>query len=245
MVRFDSMGGRNVRRHQGWGQRGRRRGRGGRGLSLVEVLVCAAIAAMMLLATGVAFRASVMAYRDSSERNLLIGAGRGALVQMIGEIRQADAHAPINDAVMPTATTQFAMGQVVENGGIQMLKKQPDAEDPEIVPGAPGTYVLITYRHDAVNRQVVRTRYAGGTTTTEVVARYVQEFKVRMEPVRSAANAYAGNTSFDLLLRAVVSMTLANVDGTGKRAVAEGSGLVTVRLVDAAVPRKSFSLGGL
>jgi Tfp pilus assembly protein PilW len=213
-----------------------------RGLALVEVLVCASIAAMMLTATAVAFKASVMAYRDNTERNMLISSGRSAMRQLVWEIRQADAHGPVNDAAAPNAVTQFAAGQVVENGGIQLLKKQPDADDPAVVPGNSATYVLITWRYDAGNKQVVRSRaVGGGAATSTVVARYVQDFQVRLEPARSAANVAAGNTSFDLLLRAVVSMTMQNVDGGGKMIVNQGSGLVSERLVDAAVPRKNFS----
>jgi hypothetical protein len=189
----------------------------------------------------VAFRASVMAYRDSTERDLLISSGRGAMARIIAEIRQADAHGPVNDALLPAATTLFASGQVVENGGIELLKKQPDADDPAIVPGDANTYVLITYRHDPAAMQVVRTRSSAAGTTTAVVADYVKEFRVRLEPARSALNTYAGNTSFDLLLRAVVSMTMANVDARGTRLNNQGSGQVSVRFVDAAVPRKNFA----
>jgi len=212
-----------------------------RGLSLVEILLCVAIAAMMLLATGIAFRASVMSYRDNTERNLLTSTGRNVLNKIIAEIRQADAHGPVNDSTLPNATTLFASGQITENAGIQLLKKQPDTDDPNIVPGNSNTYVLITYSYDPATFRILRTRSAAGVTTTDTVADYVQDFKVRMEPVRSAANVAAGNTSFDLLLRAVVFISLDNTDANGKMLNTQGNGLITTRLIDAAVPRKNFA----
>ena len=218
------------------------RRRAPRGLSLVELLLCASIAAMMLTATGVAFRASVQAYRDNTDRNMLLAHGRVAMRQMISEIRQADAHGPINDANVPNAVTLFAAGQTIENGGIQILKKQPDADDPNIVPGNSGTWVLITWQFDSANKQITRSRsVGGGAMTTDVIAKYVQDLKVRMEPARSPTNVATGNPSFDLLYRAVVTMVLQDVDGTGNRALITGTNFVTERLVDAAVPRKNFS----
>jgi len=217
----------------------RRRRRGG--LALIELLICSSICAMMLTATAVAFRASVQSYRDNTDRNMLLSNGRTAMRQIINEIRQADAHGPVNDTLVPNATTLFASGQTIENTGIQYLKTQPDAADPAIVPGNSATYVLITWQYDPVNKQINRTRSVNGVAVTAVAANYVQDFKVRMEPARSAANVASGNTSFDLLLRAVVTMTLQNVDSTGKMLTNQGTTFVIERLVDAAVPRKSFS----
>jgi hypothetical protein len=213
-----------------------------RGLALIEVLICASVAAMMLTATAVAFRASVGVYHDSSDRNMLLSQGRIAMRELINEIRQADAHGPVNDSLVSNATTLFAQGQIIENGGIQMLKTQPDADEPGIVAGNAATYVLLTWQYDATTKQLKRTRSLNGVDpVTGVVANYVQGFAVRMEPARSAANITAGNTSFDLLLRAVVTIQLQNVDGTGAAQFKEGSGQVTERLIDAAVPRKNFS----
>jgi hypothetical protein len=166
--------------------------------------------------------------------------------QLISEIRQADAHGPINDTTVPNAVTLFAAGQTTENSGIQLLKTQPDVDDPTIVKGV--SEVVISWQYDVANKQIIRTRsfinIASGSvlsTSTAVMASYVQEFKVRMEPARSAANIASGNTSFDLLLRAVVTMTMQNLDSSGKMILNQGSGLVTERLLDAAVPRKNFA----
>ncbi len=197
---------------------------------------------MLLTATAVAFRSSIMAYRDNTDRNLLLSQGRIAMRQLITEIRQADAHGPVNDAAVPNATTLFAQGLATENTGIQFLKNQPDADDPAITPGNASTYVLITWSFDPVHYQLTRTRSVGaGTPVTAVMANFVQDFKVRMEPGRSAANVAGGNPNYDILTRAVVNMALQNVDATGKTQFNQGSGLVTERLIDAAVPRKNYS----
>jgi hypothetical protein len=197
---------------------------------------------MLLTATAIAFRASVMAYRDNSDRDILISHGRIAMRQLVGEIRQGCAHGPINDSTVPNATTLFAAGQVIENSGIQILKNQPDSDDPGVVPGSPSTYVLVTWQFDSANRKVTRTRSVGGLNpVTSTIALYVQDFKVRMEPARSAANIASGNTAYDLLLRAVVTINMQNVDPSGKISFNQGGGIATERLIDAAVPRKNFS----
>ena len=213
------------------GFKGRRRG-----LALIEVLICSSIAALMLTTTAIAFRASVGVYRDNTDRNLLLSHGRIAMHQLINEIRQADVHGPIDDAAVPDADVRFASGLTTENGGIQMVKKQPDADEPDIIAGNSNTYVRITWQYDTPNRRITRTR-----SVTSTIALYVQDFKVRMEPARSAANVTSGSPSFDLLLRAVVSMTMQNVDASGKMQFNQGSGKVVERIVDAAVPRKNFS----
>jgi Tfp pilus assembly protein PilE len=213
-----------------------------RGLALVEVLICSCIAAMLLTATAVAFRSSIMAYRDNTDRNILLSQGRIAMRQLITEIRQADAHGPVNDSAVPNAVTLFAQGQAVENSGIQFLKNQPDSDDPAVIPGNAATYVLITWSFDPVHFQLTRTRsVGGGAAATTVMASFVQSFLVRLEPGRSAANVASGNPNYDILTRAVVSMSMQNLDATGKMLFNQGSGLVTERIIDAAVPRKNFS----
>ncbi len=213
-----------------------------RGLALIEVLLCASISALLLTATAVAFRSSVMAYRDNNDRNILVSEGRIMMRQMIQEIRQADQHGPINDATLPNATTLFAAGNPVENSGITFIKNQPDSDDPNIVPGNSTTYVLITWQFDPTHFQVTRTRsVGGGTPTTAIMCSFVQDFKVRLEPGRSAANVTSGNPAYDIMTRAVVSMAMQNVDTSGNMQWAQGNGLVTTRMIDAAVPRKYFA----
>ncbi len=114
-------------------------------------------------------------------------------------------------------------------------------DEPGIVVGVPSTYVSITWSYDTTNKQILRTRAVNGVSKSQVMVSYVQDFKVHMEPVRSLANVQAGLTTFDLLLRAVVTMQLQTVDSNGKLALNQGSGLVIERLVDAAVPRKNFA----
>jgi hypothetical protein len=213
-----------------------------RGLALIEVLLCSSIAAMMLTATAVAFRASVGVYRDNTDRNILLGHGRTALRQIIHEMRQADVHFPMNSTSNPNAETLFGSGQVVEVSGIQLLKKHADPDDPNIVTGTSSTWVLLKWEYNAANQTITRSRTVNNVQGPAVViAQYVKEFKVRMEPTRSAANLASGNTSFDLMLRGVVSILMQNADASGTTILKQGHGLVTERLIDAAVPRRNFA----
>jgi Tfp pilus assembly protein PilW len=205
------------------------RRRRSRGLSLFELLLCVSIGAMMLLATGIAFRASVMAYRDNTDRNMLISQGRTAMRQIISEIRQGDGHAPYTSSV----SAQFSAGQTVDDLGITITKTQPDVDDPSIVPGTQSTWVVISWSYDAAKQQILRKRALWGQTgVSSVIAQYVQSFNVHMEPLSAGSN---------VLQRAVVTIALRDVDASGKIALNQGSGLVTERLIDSAVPRKFFT----
>jgi hypothetical protein len=213
-----------------------------RGLALIEVLICATVASMLLTATAVAFRASVLAYRDNTDRNMLVSHGRLAMRQLINEIRQGDSHRPVNDTAVPNALGVFKAGLTIENGGIEITKTQRDADEPDIDPNDSATFVKLIWQYDPVKRCITRTRTVGaGTPSIATIALYVQDFQVRMEPARSAAHVASGDPTFDLLLRAVVSVTLQNIDGTGKMQFNQGSGQVVERIIDAAVPRKNFS----
>jgi hypothetical protein len=213
-----------------------------RGLALIEVLICATIASMMLTATAVTFRASVGAYRDNSDRNMLMSHGRIAMRQIIDEIRQGDRHQPLNDTAYPNAQDVFKAGLATEYDSIEITKTRKDASEKDIDSNDPSTYVTLTWQFDPVKRCLTRTRTVGGSNpTTTTIALYVQDFKIRMEPSRSAAHVLAGNPDFDLLLRAVVTITLQNVDGTGHMQFSQGSGQVVERIIDAAVPRKNYS----
>jgi hypothetical protein len=162
--------------------------------------------------------------------------------QLITEIRQGDEHKPVNDDAAPNARGVFEAGLTIENGGIEIKKTSPDADEPDIDPLDPSTFVTLTWQYEPVKQCITRTRTVGGANaTTTTVALYVQEFLVRMEPVRSPENIISGKLSFDLLQRAVVTMTLRNQDATGKMQFNQGNGLVTERIIDAAVPRKNFS----
>ena len=99
-----------------------------------------------------------------------------------------------------------------------MTKTQPDADEPNIVAGNSNTYVYITWQYDTVNHCITRTRSVGsGGGVVSTIALYVQDFNVRMEPARSAANVASGSVSFDLLLRAGVTMTMRTTKRTNLR----------------------------
>lgn len=213
-----------------------------RGLALPEVLICLTICSLLLTATAVAFNASVHSYRDNQERNQLLSNGKLALRQMVRDIRIADSHAPINDTIQANATTLFAAGTATENSGIQLVFSTPSGDFPSVSSSNNATWVYLKYAFNSTNKTIELTKQVGNQTpVTTTVARYVQDFRVRMEPARSTANVYSGNATYDILLRGVVSITLQNVDANGKMINNQGNQDVTIRLTDAAMPRKAFS----
>jgi Tfp pilus assembly protein PilW len=213
-----------------------------RGLALPEVLICLTVCSLLLTATALAFSASVHSYRDNQDRNQLLSNGKLALKQIIRDIRVADAHAPINDSAQTNATTLFAAGTATENSGIQVVFKTPSQEYPSVSASNSATWVYLKYSFNSTNKTIEITKQVGnGTPVTTTAARFVQDFRVRMEPARSTANVYSGNATYDILLRGVVTISLQNVDANGKMIDKQGNQDVTVRLTDAAMPRKAFS----
>ena len=61
-----------------------------RGLSLVEVLLCASIGAMILTAVAIAFRASFNSYKDNQQRGQMLNSVRGCVYSMTEDIRMSD-----------------------------------------------------------------------------------------------------------------------------------------------------------
>jgi hypothetical protein len=120
--------------------------------------------------------------------------------------------------------------------------KTPSQDYPSVSAGNSATWVYLKYAFNSDAKTIELTKQVGnGTPTTVTVARFVQDFRVRMEPARSTTNVYSGNPTYDILLRAVVTMTLQNVDASGKMIDNQGNQDVVIRLTDAAMPRKSFS----
>jgi len=153
-----------------------------RGLALIEILICASIASMMLTATAIAFRASMGAYRDNSDRDMLMSHGRLAMRQLVNEIRQADSHRPVNDVDVPNAQNVFKAGLTTEMAASR-LPKLARCRRTQYCPGDDSTKVVLTWQYDPIKRCITRTRTVGGANaTTTTVALYVQDFKVRMNP---------------------------------------------------------------
>ena len=230
-----------VTQHSTLLSRSRRR----RGLSLVEVMLCAGIGAMLLTSVAVAFRSSFNSYKDSQQRGQMLNAARGFMYRITSDIRMCDSAAPYdpNATTLSTENAEFSSGQVPgstkaglpsANGsgtiGIQMVKTHSDSWDPLASATNP---VVITYWMDTTKMQVMCTRKYGSVAPTPApVCSFVQTFQIYMMPVFT--------TSGYVFRRAVVDMSLANKDANGNRILTDGGQDLTLTFSDAAVPRKTY-----
>jgi len=212
-----------------------------RGLSLPEVLLCATISALLLTACGVAFKASFASYRAHQERQSLMAIGRTTLARLARDIRASDLHGPINTANQATVSSQFAAGTMTDTPGIQMIKQTADADDPSVNAAVSTTWVLYTYQFSAATHTITLTRTVNGVSTTVTLAPCVSDFHVYMTPTRSATNVLTGNPTYDILLRATLSITLTNRDGSNNKVIQDGDGVESERFIEAAMPRKTFT----
>jgi Tfp pilus assembly protein PilW len=226
-----------------------------RGLGVVELLVCLGISSMLLTAVGFAYLGSFNSFRDSQERGQMLNLGRGFMSQIIADIRMCDGGVPYDpsSSVNSVETLQFAdltipgnptSGPPVSGGsgaiGITLVKTHPDGFDSTASIASP---VSITYQFDSTNKQIIRTRTQGASTTVTIACTCVQNFKVYLQPVLIPANAQTGSPAHVALLRAVVSTTMQNKDGNGNQIIAKGGQLLTLVLSDSAMPRCTF--GGI
>jgi hypothetical protein len=223
------------------------RRRRARGLSLVEVMVCTSLMAMLFLAVGIFFRASLAAYRDHQQRSTMLWGGRRFLQDITAALRVSDDAAPYD----PTAAISTSINRQYQAGGmpgypdaglssdggdgvagIQILKQHPDRDDPNASPANP---VILTYWFDKPNRRVLMKRQQSGTTSdAQVVCTCVQSMAIYMQPAPGSAAGRA-------LRRAVVQISLANRDAQGNPILAGGGQDLTLTLADAAWPRRNFA----
>jgi Tfp pilus assembly protein PilW len=214
-----------------------------RGLSMVEVLMCVTIGAMLLTSVAVAFRSSFNSYKDSQQRGQMLNAARGVMYRITSDIRMCDSAAPYdpNATVLATENTQFSSGKVPGSPtpglsgaggsgvlGIQLVKTHSDSWDPLASATNP---VIISYWLNTATMQIMCTRQYGSVAPTPTpVCSFVQTFQIYMLPVFS-------NSGY-VFRRAVVDMSLANKDANGNRILVDGGQDLTLTFSDAAVPRK-------
>jgi len=184
-----------------------------RGVGLVEMLISLAIAAALLTATAVALNASAQAYAINQEQASLMQQARVAMHRIVTSIRITHLHAPA-DAVL---AADFADGFTVTGTAIGMIDK---------------TGADIVYRYDADNHLIL----AVIDDVPHVLARGVERFTIRMEPMRSAESARTGG-SWDLLKRATVTITVRTTPQTAQSS--ETTGVQTVTLSAAVAPRQN------
>ncbi len=183
------------------------------GLGLMEMMVSLSIVAALLTATAVALDASVKAYAINQEQASLMQQARIAVDRIAAYVRASREHSPV-DANQAAA---FASGLTVADNGITLFDQA-------------GSEVSFTY--DAPNKRVMATLNG----TPHVLARGVEAFVVRMEPMRSATSIKTGG-SWDLLRRATILITVrTNSETSG---VGETRSQQTVTLCAAVVPRQN------
>jgi len=181
-------------------------------MGLIELLVSFAIAAALLAATAVAVDASFRSYAVNAEQAALMQQARIALHRMTSSVRATRAHAPASVSLR----AEFASGATVTDTGIAMFDE---------------TGAEVVYRWDQSQRCLI----AEIEGVSHVLARGVEAFSVRMEPMRSAAALKSGG-AWDLLKRAEVLLTIRTDDPAH---VAESTGAQTLTLSAAAVPRQN------
>jgi prepilin-type N-terminal cleavage/methylation domain-containing protein len=175
-----------------------------RGVGLVELLIALAISALLLTATAVAVDASFKAYANNQEESSLLQQGRMALNRLVTSIRTSDTHAPTD----PKLLTNFKNGAKVTGSAIAMFQED-------------GTNII--YRYDAAKQQLI----AEVNGKPYILARGVLAFQVTMEPMRSE-DALRTGSSYDLLRRANILITIHTTDQTAQASETTGKHPVTL-----------------
>jgi prepilin-type N-terminal cleavage/methylation domain-containing protein len=184
-----------------------------RGVTIVELLVSLAIAAMLLTATAVAVDASFKAYSVNQLTSDLQQRARVALHRMVSEIRSSTAHEPVS----PSARSLFASGVEADDNGIVLFR--PDGEE-------------LRFFHDAQNQLLIARLDGIDRTLLEGVT----NFRVTLTPMYS----YVGGNirrRVAVLQRASLLLTVRNVRTSAD--VNEQTAPVSVTLSSAVMPRQN------
>jgi type II secretory pathway pseudopilin PulG len=163
---------------------GARRG----GITMVEMMIAVAISSTLLAAVGVAIDASFRANTVNQDQSNLTQKARLAMNRIITEIRTTTAHSPIT----ATAQTNFELGKIVTDTGIEMLIGDEKA------------LVLVKYELDPAGRCIW---YTAPNKKKYVAVTNVEAFSVKFEPMRSQEAQQMG-MPYDQVLRATVLLTV-------------------------------------
>ncbi len=166
-----------------------------------------------MTAVAVAVDASFKSYTINQSESDLMQRSRVALYRMVSTIRETRLHAP-GDSVL---AAEFATGKTVDSPSLAMY----DAADVE---------TEYTYDADAKTLTVIR------DGVSYLMLDGVTSFKVKMEPMRSAASVKTGG-GWDLLKRATIYVTVNNTARTDL--AGDVSGATTVTLTDSVMPRRN------
>jgi prepilin-type N-terminal cleavage/methylation domain-containing protein len=184
-----------------------------RGMGMVELLIAMSISASLLSAVAVAVDACFRGYRTNQEQAILMQRSRVSQNFICTSIRTTKLHAPLSDAQQRA----FDGGAIVTDTGMEMF----DLNDQ-----------LVKFEWDVPAKQLLVT--SGGRTN--VLAYGVENFTVRMEPMRSATSIKTGG-GYDLLRRATVNITVRTTDENSESS--ETTGTQTLTLSASVMPRRN------
>jgi prepilin-type N-terminal cleavage/methylation domain-containing protein len=170
--------------------RSRRRSARARGLGLIEMMLALAISASVLTAVATAIDVSFKSYAINQENSNLMQRARLAMHRVANDIRTTALHQPDKASAQ---YADFVTGKIVTVSEIYLyMDLKEDVSD------------IMRYSYDPTNKLLMCINAAGDEY---VVARGVEAFSVKMEPMKSEKNIRQGG-QFDLLMRATINMTI-------------------------------------
>ena len=180
--------------------------RGARGMSIAEMLIALAISASVLTAVAAALDVSFHSYGVNQENANLMQRCRIAMHRITTDIRTTTAHTPVD----PVAVAAFKAGRNTTDTAILMIADNGEQ---------------MGYQYDAANKLLNLTDKDGNEY---VIARGVEAFQVKFEPVPGATSAN--------LMRASVMLT---VRTDGKQLAVGANSDQTVTMSTAVMPRRN------
>ena len=184
-----------------------------RGMGMVELLIAMSISASLLTAVAVAVDACFRGYRANQEQAVLMQRSRVSQNFLCTTIRTTKLHSPLGSQQQK----DFDGGAIVTDTGIEMF----DLNDR-----------LVKFEWDVPKKQLLVTQNG----KTNVLAEGVDDFTVRMEPMRSATSIKTGG-GYDLLKRATVNITVRTTAESS--AAGETTGTQTLTLSASVMPRRN------
>ena len=167
-----------------------RRSARARGLGLIEMMLALAISASVLTAVATAIDVSFKSYAVNQENTMLMQRARLAMHRIANDVRITALHQPARGT---TEYDDFVTGKIVTVNDIFLFMDVNEALSD-----------IIHYQYDPTNKLILCVNAAGDEY---VVARSVEAFSVKMEPMKSEKNIRQGG-QFDLLMRATITLTV-------------------------------------
>jgi len=166
-----------------------------------------------LAATAFAMNSAMQAYSINQVQSDTMQRARIAVHRLSTYIRTCTEHSPATAAM----ATFFANGDTVTDTGIRLF----DESDTEIA-----------FTYDSANKRLIVTEDGN----THVLLRGVTNFRVTLQPMRSANSIKTGG-GYDLLQRATITLTLRFNDDAADTTASDAD--QTVTLSTSVVPRRN------